>query len=193
MENQDRVRALKDELKHALIRLGGMVWETPRLNNGAPTVHFVWDGQYYGFYPIPKNSGIGTNAFERKAMENIIKAGGIAAVVSSVAMMEDAMGLDISKRELARLLPTRKLKELLHKWGKGEKVDPSLEEAILRLQKDWVQVIYGVYFDRMTLNQFAAEYGIQYRAAQVRHCRALHALRESLVKKYNVVGDHVLD
>lgn len=193
MPNPEKVQDLKKQMMQRLNSLGGCVWETPRLNNGSPTIHFVWDGQYYGFYlRAYKNGGGGIKPFERDMMNKIIKAGGISAIVSSVQEMEDAMNLDISSRELKRLLPTRKMSEILKRWGAGGSVPPELEREILALPPDNKNAIYALYFDRMTLNEYAEEAGIPYATAASRQHRALLALREKLVKKHNIVGDHVI-
>lgn len=177
----------RKQMIQRLKSLGGYVWETPRLNNGAPTLHFVWDGQYYGFYTTT-----GLKNFERTAMEQLKKSGAICAIATKVNTMEEAMNLDISERELKRLLPTRSLIQILRKWGDGCPVDRGVEAAILSLPPDYKNAIYALYFDKYTLNRYAEEYEIQYGNATMRHQRALRMLREKLVKKHDVVADHVL-
>lgn len=193
MERNDKLRELKTEMLRTLVRMGGTAWETPRMSNGAPTIHFVWDGQYYGFYPVIKHCGtMNLNPKERWMLEQLSKAGATVAAVSSVVKMEEAMGLDARRREIRRLLPLNKLEEMLRKWGRGESTDPDFEAAILGLQPNQVQLIYALYFDRMTLNQYADESNIDIRAAHMRKVRATFALRERLVKKFGIVGDHVI-
>lgn len=193
MPNPEKVQDLKKEMMRRLNSLGGCVWETPRLNNGSPTIHFVWDGQYYGFYPCAfRNGGGGIKPFERDTINRLTKAGAICAIVSSVNEMEEAMNLDVSQRELKRLLPTRKMVEILKRWGNGLPVPQEVQLEILALPPDNKNAIYALYFDKMTLNQYAEEFGIQYGSASMRHQRALRMLREKLVKKHNIVGDHVI-
>jgi len=188
MESQDKLRKLKDEMLHALTRTGGFAWETPRLNNGCPTIHFVWDGNYYGFFPT--FSALSDK--ERTMMDKISKAGGISVKVKSIEQMEEALNLDITKKEIARLLPRKKIRELLKKWGRGEEVDPALEQAIVKLPKDYAEAMYAIHFDRMSYNQYAVECGFTVYAARRRHTRAINMLQNMLVKDFDVVDDHVL-
>jgi hypothetical protein len=187
------IQSVKKELMRRLNTLGGVVWETPRLNNGAPQINFVWDGQYFGFYPVlTKSGGGGLKPFEREMIDKLTKRGAVVAVVRNVEDMEEAMNLDIARREIGRLLPVNKMHDILYAWGKGNPVPEELETEILRLPRDYQEAIYSIYFDKMTMNRYAEEAGITYDNARMRHYRAVKRLRERLVKKHGVVGDHVI-
>ena len=192
MDRAAKTKALKAEMLHRLRTIGALAWETPRLSNGAPTIHCVWDGQYYGFYPLSNPKSRGLKVFEREFMKRLNDHGAVCAAVGSVALMEEAMDLDISKRELRRLLPTSQLVKMLEDWGDGKPVPQELEIEILALPDAQKSAVYSIYFDKMKINQIAEESGLSCKGVSSRRFLAIQTLRERLIKKHDIVGDHVL-
>jgi hypothetical protein len=180
------VAALRKSMLYRLASFGGIAWETPRMNNGMPTVHYVWDSQYYGFYPVPPGAGnTRLKPFERRFMKRLIDSGAICAAVSSIEQMEEAMNMDAMWREKKNCLPRKEIVGMLRKWGKGQQ-NNDLQIQILALDKTHRDLIYNVYFDRRTFNQLADEEGVAYTTITSRHQRAINAIREGLLKRQNL-------
>jgi len=178
------IPALRKSMLYRLASFGGFAWEAPRMTNGMPTVNFVLDSQYYGFYPIPPGQGSHKlKPFERAAMKRLNEAGAICAAVSSIEDMEEAMNMDAMTRENKLGLPRREIVELLRRWGKGQLVTNDLQIQILALPKPLRDLIYSVYFDRRTFNRIADEEGAAYTTITARHQKAINTLRDGLIKR----------
>lgn len=185
------MRKLRNELYAYLAALGGFVWETPRLSNGAPTLHYLWEGQYYGFYPVlgrAKENDV--QAFEQHAMRRLTESGAICGVVNSVDKLEEIMNLDIQRQRIMAALPMNVVVELLKAWGNGYDVPMEFQEEILRLERRYMEVLYGIYVDKYKVDVLAKQLGISNAAVMSRKSNAQQILRERLVTN-QVVMEHV--
>jgi hypothetical protein len=179
----DQMSRLKRDMLRRLSTLGGHAWESPRMNNGAPIINFVWNGQYFGFYPSLEGRGTKPRQAETFMRKRLNECDAVCAVVHSVEEMESVMNLNISIQERHKAFPRKKVVALLRRWGEGKPDSPEIERAVLSLSGIRRETIYSVFLERRRLNHIAKDEGISYKSAHKRYVTAVDAVMEYLLKR----------
>ena len=184
LEQARYVLNLRREMMRVLRRIGGFAWETKRTNNGMPTMHYIWNGMYYGFYTCYLgNNGRGNmKAIELEVMKKLREAGAHVFIVGTVSGMEKALDVSITTREVDEVLSRGEMRKILDDWGLGKQTVPGLEAEINKLDLKELQTLRHIFVNRLNVTETGKRMGVAHNTVSVRLYNAIDRIRENLVK-----------